>query len=354
MALFMQHNFQLSPSPKDEASTWEAFPTEPVFDAGFVDATVLEFLEDVDAMPPGERLQRVQQYLVEDIVELRDTVRFSCDISLGFCVQEVDDPMSAINIVSNATRQVSFWEQQLEQRVNTGSVQYKDLLPSLDKPTPQDSEIYAHDDNQESVNNDPGNDEPIDISSGSSNDGGDVIVEQKYDFSRDKPSQQGSEIHVHDDNQESEIDNTGSGQPMDISSGSSDNGGGIITEQEEDSPKDPPEPQNAPGLPDHHPCRHEHPTRTPATTSPSTTPLASHTTPVASLSPAMAPRGRRRETSRRMKETESRKRPNDWHLDLLLLRVHVAFLSQSAEIAEQHHFAYSPSSLSNIGSLDST
>ncbi|KAK8056501.1 hypothetical protein PG993_001728 [Apiospora rasikravindrae] len=172
MSAFTGQGCQWVSSPKEEPKTWDSFPTEPVYDADFVDATVL----------------------------------------------------------------------------------YKDLLPSSEKPIPQ-----------------------------------------------------GSEVHVHDDSQESDSNDTGSGQPMEITSGSSDDGGGIIREQEGDISKDPPRPQNAPGLPGHHPLRHGHAIRTPATTSSPIPPLTSHISPAASLSPAIVPQGK----TKRKKVEESKRQDQE-------------------------------------------
>ncbi|KAK8049339.1 hypothetical protein PG994_011069 [Apiospora phragmitis] len=208
MSLMERDSQRLGP-PKDEATMWESLPTAPVYDAEWVDATVLEFVEGVDAMPSNKRLQGVQDYIEEGIIELRDTVRFSCDIYQGFPYQD-ENYMSNIDIVSGAIRRVSFWEQQLQHRVQAGSTHYEDLLPSLDKFIPQKNTIHDE-------NHDTGDDQPMDICSQSSDD-----------------------------------------QPMDISSGSSDDGGGIITKQKEKMPKNAPEPQSSLDISGHHPSRQGH------------------------------------------------------------------------------------------------
>ncbi|KAK8021161.1 hypothetical protein PG990_006299 [Apiospora arundinis] len=46
-----------------EGHTWGSYPTEPAYDAEWVDATVLEFLESVNSVAPAERRKSIQCYI---------------------------------------------------------------------------------------------------------------------------------------------------------------------------------------------------------------------------------------------------------------------------------------------------
>ncbi|KAK7908260.1 hypothetical protein PG985_015563 [Apiospora marii] len=159
----------------DEGSFWGLCLSEPVYNAEWVDASVVEFLQCVNAMPPNERLQRVQDFLEEGIIKLRDSVRFSCDIYQGFPTQG-ESALSNIGLVSEAIRRVSAWEQELQQRVYAQEMQMEGLLrrgidneqalnTSSQDPDPQPmrSPSVSSDDSIQ----------PMDISSGSSDDEGD-------------------------------------------------------------------------------------------------------------------------------------------------------------------------------------
>lgn len=176
-------------------------------------------------MEPPRRLQRIQEYLKTDIVEMRDTLRFSCD-DFSVLPHEDETYTSNITTVADAIQRVSFWEEELQQPVRDAAGHAETLLSDMDKATQQGNE--SDNISKGNGNGDGSHEQPTTAS------------HQISDGQSTKPSSDSS-----DD------------QPMDISSNSSDDGGGIINEKKESILNDEPRPQSQPGKTACHTLRHD-------------------------------------------------------------------------------------------------